>query len=128
MEMDAMGPEAGDEEYLAEEDGGIQVKPAGVAEKFHPVSTHLHPSSTAGAVRESTEAVSMTVSMTVDTGNPAPIHGTATTAVLAKAAQINAAKAKGYTGNACSECGQLTMVRNGACEKCDSCGATSGCS
>ena len=29
---------------------------------------------------------------------------------------INASKAKGYTGNACSECGQLTMVRNGACE------------
>ena len=41
---------------------------------------------------------------------------------------INASKAKGYTGNACSECGQLTMVRNGACEKCDSCGSTSGCS
>jgi ribonucleoside-diphosphate reductase alpha chain len=41
---------------------------------------------------------------------------------------VNASKAKGYTGNACGECGQLTMVRNGACEKCDNCGATSGCS
>ncbi|HEX4014626.1 MAG TPA: hypothetical protein VHX17_12190, partial [Candidatus Cybelea sp.] len=54
--------------------------------------------------------------------------GRTATALLARTEAINASKAKGYTGNACSECGQLTMVRNGACEKCDSCGATSGCS
>ncbi len=53
--------------------------------------------------------------------------GTAT-ATLSKTQAVTESKAKGYTGNACSECGQLTMVRNGACEKCDSCGATSGCS
>jgi ribonucleoside-diphosphate reductase alpha chain len=35
---------------------------------------------------------------------------------------------QGYTGNACSECGNFTMVRNGTCEKCDTCGSTSGCS
>src|SRR5690606_18043024 len=35
---------------------------------------------------------------------------------------------QGYTGNMCSECGNFTMVRNGTCEKCDTCGATSGCS
>ncbi len=34
----------------------------------------------------------------------------------------------GYTGNSCDECGNFTMVRNGTCEKCDTCGATSGCS
>ncbi len=38
------------------------------------------------------------------------------------------AKARGYTGNSCTECGNFTMVRNGTCEKCDTCGATSGCS
>jgi ribonucleoside-diphosphate reductase alpha chain len=54
--------------------------------------------------------------------------GGASVALLARTEAINASKAKGYTGNACSECGQLTMVRNGACEKCDSCGSTSGCS
>ncbi len=54
-------------------------------------------------------------------------YGTATL-TMPKTEAINAAKAKGYTGNACGECGQLTMVRNGACEKCDSCGSTSGCS
>ena len=35
---------------------------------------------------------------------------------------------KGYTGNSCGECGNFTMVRNGTCEKCDTCGSTSGCS
>ncbi|PZM11133.1 vitamin B12-dependent ribonucleotide reductase [Rhizobium tubonense] len=35
---------------------------------------------------------------------------------------------QGYTGNMCGECQNFTMVRNGTCEKCDTCGATSGCS
>ncbi|WP_136657106.1 vitamin B12-dependent ribonucleotide reductase [Nitratireductor sp. XY-223] len=35
---------------------------------------------------------------------------------------------QGYTGDACSECSNFTMVRNGTCLKCDTCGATSGCS
>jgi len=38
------------------------------------------------------------------------------------------AKLKGYEGDPCGECGQLTLVRNGTCLKCLSCGATSGCS
>jgi ribonucleoside-diphosphate reductase alpha chain len=38
------------------------------------------------------------------------------------------AKLRGYTGNSCSECGNFTMVRNGTCEKCETCGSTSGCS
>jgi ribonucleoside-diphosphate reductase alpha chain len=38
------------------------------------------------------------------------------------------ALAQGYTGNMCSECQNFTMVRNGTCEKCNTCGATSGCS
>lgn len=35
---------------------------------------------------------------------------------------------QGYTGNMCAECQNFTMVRNGTCEKCDTCGSTSGCS
>jgi ribonucleoside-diphosphate reductase alpha chain len=38
------------------------------------------------------------------------------------------ARIKGYEGDACAECGQFTLVRNGACLRCDSCGASSGCS
>jgi ribonucleoside-diphosphate reductase alpha chain len=38
------------------------------------------------------------------------------------------AKMKGYEGDTCGECGNYTMVRNGTCLKCDTCGSTSGCS
>jgi ribonucleoside-diphosphate reductase alpha chain len=38
------------------------------------------------------------------------------------------AKAQGYEGEPCPECGAMTMVRNGTCLKCMSCGSTSGCS
>ena len=37
-------------------------------------------------------------------------------------------QARGYTGDACPECGHFTLVRNGTCLKCDVCGATTGCS
>ena len=45
-----------------------------------------------------------------------------------KADQIALARMKGYEGESCPECGNFTMVRNGTCLKCDTCGATSGCS
>ena len=64
-----------------------------------------------------------------------------TTALFSDKAQADASAAKalaaerrakavmqGYTGNMCSECQNFTMVRNGTCEKCDTCGSTSGCS
>lgn len=35
---------------------------------------------------------------------------------------------QGYTGDMCSECQNFTMVRNGTCLKCNTCGSTSGCS
>jgi ribonucleoside-diphosphate reductase alpha chain len=54
----------------------------------------------------------------------------AKTALLAQSLddKIRQARLKGYEGDPCSECGQLTLVRSGACCKCDTCGATSGCS
>ena len=56
---------------------------------------------------------------------------TATTAVATGAVQLDArtkAKMQGYEGEACGECGNFTLVRNGTCMKCNTCGATSGCS
>ncbi len=38
------------------------------------------------------------------------------------------AQMKGYQGDACGSCGNFTLVRNGTCMKCDTCGSTSGCS
>jgi ribonucleoside-diphosphate reductase alpha chain len=66
------------------------------------------------------------------------LHGEAATALAVGAAiadetdsrlfQIREARLKGFEGDACGECGNFTLVRNGTCLKCNTCGATSGCS
>jgi ribonucleoside-diphosphate reductase alpha chain len=53
------------------------------------------------------------------------VAGSAASAVMGRAAE---ARMKGYEGDACGDCGNFTLVRNGTCMKCDTCGATSGCS
>ncbi|MEM8841409.1 MAG: vitamin B12-dependent ribonucleotide reductase, partial [Pseudomonadota bacterium] len=60
----------------------------------------------------------------------APIAATAAIAAAgATAVDLRAeARMKGYEGDACGECGNYTLVRNGTCLKCNTCGATSGCS
>jgi ribonucleoside-diphosphate reductase alpha chain len=51
--------------------------------------------------------------------------------VVATSTAIDAAtraKMQGYEGDPCGECGNYTLVRNGTCMKCNTCGSTSGCS
>ncbi|HZB93111.1 MAG TPA: vitamin B12-dependent ribonucleotide reductase [Stellaceae bacterium] len=54
--------------------------------------------------------------------------GTALSQPETRFEQIRAARMKGYEGDSCGECGNFTLVRNGTCLKCDTCGSTSGCS
>jgi len=54
--------------------------------------------------------------------------GAAAQAAPSKAERRAEAKAKGYEGEMCGECGNFTLVRNGTCMKCDTCGGTTGCS
>ncbi|MHA6692239.1 vitamin B12-dependent ribonucleotide reductase [Devosia sp. A449] len=56
--------------------------------------------------------------------NPIPSPPTLKDAGLLRAE----AQMKGYTGDQCTECHNFTMVRNGTCLKCDTCGTTTGCS
>jgi ribonucleoside-diphosphate reductase alpha chain len=42
--------------------------------------------------------------------------------------KIAQARLKGYEGDPCPVCGFFTLVRNGTCMKCDTCGGTTGCS
>ena len=54
-----------------------------------------------------------------------------TTALATGTVQMDAstkAKMQGYEGDPCGECGNYTLVRNGTCMKCNTCGGTSGCS
>ncbi|MEP5804492.1 MAG: vitamin B12-dependent ribonucleotide reductase, partial [Roseobacter sp.] len=69
--------------------------------------------------------------------NIAPIEGgniavaMATSAITSGSVEMDArtkAKMQGYEGEACGECGNYTLVRNGTCMKCNTCGGTSGCS
>ena len=58
---------------------------------------------------------------------------TATDGALALKAEVTVdrvaeARMQGYEGEACGECGNFTLVRNGTCLKCNTCGGTSGCS
>ena len=57
------------------------------------------------------------------------VASASTTSTSAPAmAAVTRAKMQGYEGEACGDCGNYTLVRNGTCMKCNTCGATSGCS
>lgn len=48
--------------------------------------------------------------------------------MVSHARKMQEAKMKGYEGDSCPECQSFTLVRNGSCLKCDTCGSTTGCS
>jgi ribonucleoside-diphosphate reductase alpha chain len=59
-----------------------------------------------------------------------PATGSAGTTIgfTSKLQQAQIARLKGYEGDPCGSCGNFTLVRNGTCLKCDTCGSTTGCS
>ncbi|MEP2533219.1 vitamin B12-dependent ribonucleotide reductase [Shimia sp.] len=66
----------------------------------------------------------------VASGTVAAVSST-TTAVSSGTVSMDArvkAKMQGYEGDPCGDCGNYTLVRNGTCMKCNTCGGTSGCS
>ncbi|WP_226782621.1 vitamin B12-dependent ribonucleotide reductase [Oceaniglobus trochenteri] len=66
------------------------------------------------------------VSEAIATMEPAPSEPKAAKPVAMDARAK--ARMQGYEGEACGECGNFTLVRNGTCMKCNTCGGTSGCS
>ena len=58
----------------------------------------------------------------------APPVSRASAAQATAADRRSEARMKGYEGEACPECQNFTLVRNGTCLKCDTCGSTTGCS
>ncbi len=59
---------------------------------------------------------------------PVPEDRAAAIYVAVQAATRETARQSGYTGDECQDCGSFAMVRNGTCQKCENCGATTGCS
>lgn len=141
MEMDAMGP-GPEPDYTAEEDGGVNYvdqNAKAVVERLHPTSSHMHPNAPqpklpkadlpemSGMAKNAAPASTIKASLHSGSASGSNSNGSGV-AVKARSQARQLAVAKGYSGDACTDCGQLTLVRNGTCLKCDSCGATSGCS
>ncbi|MEN8895969.1 MAG: vitamin B12-dependent ribonucleotide reductase, partial [Yoonia sp.] len=66
--------------------------------------------------------------VTESLGNVALATETSTAATATGISERDKAKMQGYEGDPCGECGNYTLVRNGTCMKCNTCGGTSGCS
>ena len=82
----------------------------------------------AGTVAELQQAVNASIT-TAEAVTSSESYAVATAGKpSSKANQVAEARVKGYEGEACGECGNFTLVRNGTCLKCDTCGSTSGCS
>jgi len=96
-------------------------EPAGETTEAISVQTANTPAAQVSAVATAFARGSESTAAAVEVSVPAP-------QVSSAAQQIAQARMKGYEGESCSECGNFTMVRNGTCLKCDTCGATSGCS
>jgi len=77
-------------------------------------------------IRAGVEATLNTVSMQVASLEAALTKPSARTET--RAARAAEARLKGFEGDSCGACGNFTLVRNGTCMKCNTCGSTSGCS
>jgi ribonucleoside-diphosphate reductase alpha chain len=91
-----------------------------------PRSTHLKPGGSGVVVTPPVRETKLTAVKPSGGAVVAPPRATAT--ATSREEKIRIAKQKGYEGDPCSNCQQLTLVRSGACMKCDTCGETSGCS
>ena len=90
-----------------------------------PRTEHLHPL-TGGGPSDSPALETLIIEHGVNgNGNGHAKQGNGVASLVEKVRQ---ARQKGYEGDPCPSCGSLTLVRSGACMKCDSCGNTTGCS
>jgi ribonucleoside-diphosphate reductase alpha chain len=69
-----------------------------------------------------------TVAYAASSGGAAVLSAATAHAVPDRLERVREARLKGFEGDACTECGNFTLVRNGTCLKCTTCGSTSGCS
>jgi ribonucleoside-diphosphate reductase alpha chain len=98
----------------------------------HDPDKHFRPTDIAAISKGFTRS---NIPMTIDPPtSPAPAEQDQPSDPAANASQPSIAerraeaRQKGYIGEACQDCGNFTLVRNGTCLKCDVCGSTTGCS
>lgn len=143
---DTVGSPAQVTEFLSEEEGEeFEGAAPGMAHESHdssgfnktkggedePVDPHgqtvLPFEGDARAAGSPTYTIEMQNKASVQAAKPAKEAAVATM-VVDRTEKVRQARLKGYEGDPCTACGSFTMVRNGVCLKCDTCGETSGCS
>jgi ribonucleoside-diphosphate reductase alpha chain len=136
-------PAFDDEEVISERT--VDARAALAVPLTHPRSNHLKPRAPRSRTQppkvappaEPGAAAAPTGAAENGANGPNPVNGvhgappragsTPTPGAASVAERIRLARQKGYEGDPCGKCGQLTLVRSGACLRCDSCGETSGC-
>ena len=74
------------------------------------------------------EAVTTMRALTPETAVVTEAVATTSNAEAVTAERVQQARMQGYEGESCPECQNFTLVRNGTCLKCNTCGSTTGCS
>jgi ribonucleoside-diphosphate reductase alpha chain len=122
-----MGGKAADPEYVAEE---VVSETVYEAEEQAPKqvhdNTHLHPPS--HGIQRGLDGHTPTAAAGENVALMRAETRTAMADNRQARLQVAEARLKGYEGDPCGSCGAFTLVRNGTCLKCISCGGTSGCS
>ena len=96
------------------------------AEGKHVVHPELCPSSSSTTV--TTGSVTQELVGSAGSAEAVAVETAVFREVDTRLERVREARMKGYEGDSCGECGNFTLVRNGTCLKCATCGSTSGCS
>jgi ribonucleoside-diphosphate reductase alpha chain len=134
MHDDEEGPDFDAEEVVSTRTVDPKAKPK--TEIEHPRSTHARPGN---GSKPGSDAVTTPAPRETNGNGHAKANGNGHGAAVlpprtnytpvagTQADKIRQARLKGYEGDPCSNCQQLTLVRSGACMRCDTCGQTTGC-
>ena len=102
-----------------------QISSSGYLRKRLPHELLASKADTSGAVNETDKIVSSTLGNLESDFKQSTSEETGTTELIDERVK---AKMQGYEGDPCGDCGNFTLVRNGTCMKCNTCGGTTGCS
>ncbi|MGB1709538.1 MAG: vitamin B12-dependent ribonucleotide reductase [Candidatus Puniceispirillaceae bacterium] len=88
----------------------------------------VYSNATTAAAAPAEEAVTTMRAATPEAAVVTEAVATTSNAEAVTAERVQQARMQGYEGESCPECQNFTLVRNGTCLKCNTCGSTTGCS
>ena len=88
----------------------------------------VYSNAATAAAAPAEEAVTIMRAATPEAAVVTEAVATTSNAEAVTAERVQQARMQGYEGESCPECQNFTLVRNGTCLKCNTCGSTTGCS